>query len=165
MGGISALEMQSSITMETAINSYNSNFEKLLASNFILDSPTTYVVFSDNHEISEYGTQDYSTWFKGGLNFETLRLAFSDPESRVHTDKKEPLSNPLFKGIKIASVIKKSSIPVDILLAAPYFASFFPSSELTASASMDAGFKVVANIAVYPALNKAGFLDTFLKIF
>lgn len=102
MGGISALEMQSSITMETAINSYNSNFEKLLASNFILDSPTTYVVFSDNHEISEYGTQDYSTWFKGGLNFETLRLAFSDPESRVHTDKKEPLSNPLFiDGLKL----------------------------------------------------------------
>ena len=50
-----------------------------------------YVVFSDNHQISCYPKHDSAqnlekeifTWIKGDLSFETLRMAFVDPTSRI----------------------------------------------------------------------------------
>lgn len=90
VGGISALEMTGSARMTTTINKWNENFNKLLASGFRMKSPTTYVVFSDNHNCQEYCPRTFQTWFKGDASFETLRLAFSDPESRVHTSTHPP---------------------------------------------------------------------------
>ncbi|MCT4612493.1 MAG: hypothetical protein N4A47_03900 [Clostridia bacterium] len=90
MGGISALEMHGSISAEKVISRYNQEFEKLIKSDFKGVKPTSYVVFSDNHNCEEYALKDFQTWIKGDTNFETLRLAFSDPQSRIFTDLKEP---------------------------------------------------------------------------
>jgi hypothetical protein len=90
MGSISALEMKSTVKTEAIIKRWNYDFERLLASDFRMRSPTTYVVFSDNHNCHSYCPGTYQTWMKGDASFETLRLAFSDPESRVHTSERPP---------------------------------------------------------------------------
>lgn len=90
VGGISALEMKSNVKMENVISKYNEGFEKLLNDDFCMKKPTSYVVFSDNHDCTNYQPRSYQTWVKGDASFETLRLAFSDPESRVHTGTQPP---------------------------------------------------------------------------
>lgn len=94
LGGISALEMKSQITIKNTINNYNENFDKLSKEDFTGVDPTSYVVFSDNHNCSAYETRSLSTWMKGATNYETLRLSFSDPESRIHTSEVPPSSVP-----------------------------------------------------------------------
>jgi len=89
MGEISALEMKSNMKMKHAIEAYNEGFSLLLKDEFRRD-PAPYVVFSDNHNCANYETAELSTWLKGALDYETLRIGFSDPESRIHTDNKLP---------------------------------------------------------------------------
>ncbi len=96
MGEISAVEMKSKNKMAHAINIYNEEFRKLVSSDFEAEQPTSYVVFSDNHNCYEYKCHRYCTWVKGALDYETLRIAFSDPESRIHTDEVEPTHSPYF---------------------------------------------------------------------
>jgi hypothetical protein len=95
MGEISALEMKSSIKMKGIIDKYNEGFEKLLKEGFKKD-PASYVAFSDNHDCNNYGPAEISTWFKGHLDYETLRICFSDPESRIHTSDKLPTYTPQY---------------------------------------------------------------------
>lgn len=90
IGGISALEMKSNVKIENTINKYNEGFRRLLRDDFRQSKTTSYVVFSDNHDCSNYQPREFQTWIKGNPSFETLRLAFSDPESRVHTDFNPP---------------------------------------------------------------------------
>ncbi len=92
VGDISALEMKSNANMENVINKYNEDFLTLIENEFKVE-PTSYVVFSDNHNCNEYKLNKFATWIKGNTDFETLRLSFSDPESRIHTSDKEPSSN------------------------------------------------------------------------
>lgn len=93
IGGISALEMKSNANMENVINHYNEDFLKLMNDDFKTAKTTSYVVFSDNHNCGEYASRSRETWIKGQPSFESLRLAFSDPESRIHTSEHEPRIN------------------------------------------------------------------------
>ncbi len=96
MGEISAVEMKSSHKMNNTINIYDEAFKKLVENDFVAEQPTAYVVFSDNHDCSNYKCDKYSTWIKGGLDFETIRISFSDPESRIHTDEEKPTNAPYY---------------------------------------------------------------------
>lgn len=89
LGEISALEMSSNIKLESTIKNYNEGFQKFLADGF-QDFTTSYVVFSDNHSCTTYESGPICTWLKGHLDYETLRIGFSDPESRIHTSAKPP---------------------------------------------------------------------------
>ncbi|PPK49301.1 PHP domain-containing protein [Clostridium algidicarnis] len=93
IGGISALEMKSNANMQNVINHYNEGFKKLMREDFKIARTTAYVVFSDNHDCENYKLRNMQTWIKGQPNYETLRLAFSDPESRIHTSDREPIVN------------------------------------------------------------------------
>lgn len=95
MGEISALEMRSNMKMKHAIESYNEGFKAFLKKDFQKD-PASYVVFSDNHDCNNYRSPELSTWLKGALDYETLRIGFSDPQSRIHTDNKLPTHAPFF---------------------------------------------------------------------
>lgn len=93
VGGISALEMKSNANMQNVINHYNEGFRKLMREDFRIAKTTSYVVFSDNHDCKNYKPRSMQTWIKGQPTYETLRLAFSDPESRIHTSDREPIVN------------------------------------------------------------------------
>lgn len=95
MGEISALEMRSNMKMKHAIEAYNEGFKLFLKKDFQRD-PASYVVFSDNHDCNNYSSPELSTWLKGALDYETLRIGFSDPHSRIHTNKKQPTHAPFF---------------------------------------------------------------------
>lgn len=117
LGDISALEMQSKITLQNTIAIYNEDFKKLLKRKFG-EETTSYVVFSDNHDCDNYTLPAINTWLKGHCDFETLRLCFSDPLSRVHTadsPPKEPLK--YIEHIKIKPI---SSITSSELELSPY---------------------------------------------
>ena len=76
---------------EKAKQKYNEGFDKLLYTAFQNKNDYAYIEFSDNHNIEKYpcankGDDDRQHNFyyvKGGKNFETLRLAFIDPKSRI----------------------------------------------------------------------------------
>lgn len=93
IGGINALEMKSNANMINVINHYNEGFEKLLKEDFQGEKTTAYVSFSDNHNCQEYELRKMQTWIKGQPTFETLRLAFSDPDSRIYTSETPPVEN------------------------------------------------------------------------
>lgn len=73
---------------------YNEGFDKVLEEKFRNKNDHAYIEFSDNHFIENYpctnkGENDNTHSFyyvKGGRNFETLRLAFIDPESRIKSE-------------------------------------------------------------------------------
>lgn len=78
---------------EKARQKYNEGFNKVLDSAFQDRKDLAYIDFSDNHNISKYPCvhkgedskmHDFC-YIKGKKNFETLRLAFIDPESRIKT--------------------------------------------------------------------------------
>lgn len=69
---------------------YNKNFDTLLYEAFQNRDDYAYIEFSDNHNIIKYpcthkGEQgDHEFYYiKGSKNYETIRLAFIDPESRI----------------------------------------------------------------------------------
>lgn len=76
---------------EKAIQKYNHGFNAVLRDEFKDKNDVAYIDFSDNHNISKYPcvhtgeSEDNHTFFyvKGMKSFETLRLAFIDPESRI----------------------------------------------------------------------------------
>ena len=90
IGIINAVEMSPGNNAKV-INHFNSGFQSLLSDDFSAKKEVPYVVFSDNHQISCYPKHDSAqnlekevfTWIKGDLSFETLRMAFVDPTSRI----------------------------------------------------------------------------------
>lgn len=71
---------------------YNEGFDKILDPEFQQRNDIPYINFSDNHNIEQYPLKNNGGseavehefyYIKGGKNFETLRLAFIDPESRI----------------------------------------------------------------------------------
>lgn len=99
---------------EKAKQRYNEGFDKTLHEAFQNKNDNAYIEFSDNHNIEKYpctnkgddGTIHEFYYVKGGKNFETLRLAFIDPQSRIKSDteliQQNKLSNYIEK-IKISS--------------------------------------------------------------
>ena len=116
-GEISALEMKSNINMDHVVSSYNEGFKKLISSNFQKEDTTSYVVFSDNHNCQEYEAREFQTWVKGDLSYETIRICFSDPKSRIHTEKRKPTHCPNF----IEAInIKLVGMPSQRIALSPY---------------------------------------------
>ncbi len=107
MGEISALEMKSNIKIENTIRAYNEGFKTFLKEGF-QKTPAPYVVFSDNHDCNNYGDYELSTWLKGMLDYESLRIGFSDPESRIHTEDKPPTCSPYF--IDKIQIVQKDNV-------------------------------------------------------
>lgn len=76
---------------EKAKQKYNEGFDKLLYTAFQNKNDYAYIEFSDNHNIEKYPCTNKGDdnrrhifyYVKGGKNFETLRLAFIDPKSRI----------------------------------------------------------------------------------
>ena len=69
---------------------YNHNFDKVIYDAFRNKNDYAYIEFSDNHNIQKYPCThkgdkgDHEFYFiKGSKNYETLRLAFIDPKSRI----------------------------------------------------------------------------------
>lgn len=103
----SALEK---VTKEETIEHYNSGFNDLLSEEFQNRKDIAYINFSDNHCCDKYpkshfGENDFSLYFiKGIKSFESIRLAFIDPESRIKSPEE-------FQKIdKTNNVIEKISI-------------------------------------------------------
>ena len=69
---------------------YNHNFDQVLYEAFRNKDDYAYIEFSDNHNIQKYpcvhkgdkGDHEFY-YIKGSKNYETLRLAFIDPKSRI----------------------------------------------------------------------------------
>lgn len=82
----SALEK---VTKEEVIEHYNRGFDNLLSTEFTGRNDIAYINFSDNHCCDKYpkshfGENDFSLYYiKGIKSFESIRLAFIDPESRI----------------------------------------------------------------------------------
>ncbi len=75
---------------EEAIHIYNQGFDNLLNESFKSKKDLAYIDFSDNHFIEKYpcihmgDKGDHEFYYvKGSKNYETIRLAFIDPESRI----------------------------------------------------------------------------------
>ncbi len=69
---------------------FNSNFDRFLKEPFRNKDDYVYLEFTDNHNIEEYPCKhkgdkgDHEFYYiKGSKNYETLRLAFIDPKSRI----------------------------------------------------------------------------------
>lgn len=71
------------------IRIFNKGFDQLKSPEFRDQDDTAYIQFSDNHNASKYpckgkdGTDHEFYYVKGSKSFETLRLAFIDPKSRI----------------------------------------------------------------------------------
>ena len=97
MGIINAVEMSPGNNAKV-INHFNQGFQSLLSDDFSAKKEVPYVVFSDNHNIASYPKHDSAqvlnnemfTWIKGDLSFETLRMAFVDPTSRIYVSSEYP---------------------------------------------------------------------------
>jgi DNA repair ATPase RecN len=74
---------------EKNVQRYNDGFDKHLVEAFRKKDDNAYVQFSDNHNAANYpctgkeGDNHEYYYLKGSQSFETLRLAFIDPKSRI----------------------------------------------------------------------------------
>jgi len=77
---------------QKSIEMYEKGFNSVMPESFRNKKDIAYIQFSDNHNIEQYpcchkgenGDMDHEFYYvKGGKNYETLRLAFIDPESRI----------------------------------------------------------------------------------
>lgn len=111
---------------EEAIHFYNAGFDMLLNDAFKHRNDIAYIQFSDNHNISAYplthkGEEGNSKthefyYLKGHKNYETLRLAFIDPESRIKTTKQFNSlnnSNSVIEFLKIQSNSRLEDITLE----------------------------------------------------
>ena len=105
----SALEK---VTKEEIIKHYNNGFDKMLSKEFQNKKDIAYITFSDNHCCEKYpkthfGDNDFSHYYiKGIKSYESIRLAFIDPESRIKSPEeyqKIDKTNNIVESIKIES--------------------------------------------------------------
>lgn len=97
LGVINSVEM--SPKKSDAILHFNKGFDSILNGEYRNRDDVPYVVFSDNHELAAYPHYKKSqmvpdrpfTWMRGELSFETLRLSFVDPSSRIVLSNEKPM--------------------------------------------------------------------------
>lgn len=90
--------MQSAIekvSKEETQHIYNEGFDRKKTEGFRAKKDIAYINFSDNHNINRYPCKhkgisgDHNFYYiKGSNNYETIRLAFIDPESRIMSSQK-----------------------------------------------------------------------------
>lgn len=98
---------------EEVIHIYNHGFDKVLNNSFRSKEDIAYINFSDNHFIDQYPCKHNGSYgnhefyyIKGSKSYETLRLAFIDPKSRLKTNleyKTIDYSNNIIEKIKISN--------------------------------------------------------------
>lgn len=112
----SALEK---VTKEETIQHYEVGFNKILDTPFQNQKDIAYINFSDNHNCEEYpngnGRKHSYYYIKGKKTFESIRLAFIDPDSRIKsTDQFNQIniSNNAIEKIDIepSNVIQKTEL-------------------------------------------------------
>jgi predicted ATPase len=101
---------------------YNDSFDELLLEAFRNRDDYAYIEFSDNHNIVKYPCTNKGDtgnhvfyYIKGSKNYETLRLAFIDPKSRIKSQDEYTIVNQprnYIESIKLESseVIKEKTI-------------------------------------------------------
>ncbi len=103
----SALEK---VTKDEIIKHYQIGFDKMLTPEFQGREDIAYITFSDNHCCDKYpkshfGENDFSLYYiKGTKSFESIRLAFIDPQSRIKSPdefRKINQTNNIIENIKI----------------------------------------------------------------
>jgi len=117
----SALEK---VTKEEKRKAYSEGFSQLLTESFRTRDDIPYIEFSDNHNIDQYpkrhkGGEEQSNhkfyYIKGSKNYETIRLAFIDPRSRIKSqsefDQLDSISNKI-KKLKIENELKIEDIEI-----------------------------------------------------
>lgn len=83
------------VSKEETQQIYNAGFDRKKPTEQRAKNDIAYINFSDNHNISKYpckhkgitGNHDFY-YIKGSKNYETIRLAFIDPESRIMSPEK-----------------------------------------------------------------------------
>jgi hypothetical protein len=93
---------------------YDEGFNKVLEYDFQSRNDIPYINFSDNHNIHQYPCTNKGGptskvhefyYLKGSKNYETIRLSFIDPESRIFSETRRSEvedSNNYLEGIKIS---------------------------------------------------------------
>jgi hypothetical protein len=117
----SALEK---VTKEERRKAYSRGFSQLLTESFREQDDIPYIEFSDNHNIEQYpkrhkGSTEQENhkfyYIKGGKNYETIRLAFIDPRSRIKSqaeyDEIDKISNKIEK-LKIVNESKIEDVEI-----------------------------------------------------
>jgi len=112
------------VTKQEIIATYEQGFNTLLSNNFRSKNDIPYINFSDNHCIENYpckhmgdndiGNHDFY-YIKGSKCYESIRLAFIDPESRIKTAKEFNALNHNNNTIDLLS-IKGDTIITDTVL-------------------------------------------------
>lgn len=126
LGVINSVEM--SPTKPEAISHFNRGFDKILQDDYKGRADVPYVIFSDNHELEYYPHYKKNkvienrpfTWLRGSPNFETLRLSFVDPSSRIvlsHTEPPKP--SRYLERIEFNTIdAEKNNLNIDLPLSA-----------------------------------------------
>jgi predicted ATPase len=90
---------------------YNEGFDKIIYEAFRNKHDYAYIEFSDNHNVAKYPckhkghTGDHDFYYiKGSKNFETLRLAFIDPKSRIKSQAEYNTIVPNFNYLEQISI-------------------------------------------------------------
>lgn len=117
------------VTREEVIEAYNNGFNNLLTANFQSKNDIPYINFSDNHCIDNYpcrhkgenniGNHDFY-YIKGSKNFESIRLAFIDPSSRIKTSTQYNDINHLNNTIDSLKIKDADSIDNTVLKFSPH---------------------------------------------
>ncbi|MBC2705139.1 hypothetical protein [Desulfobacula sp.] len=106
---------------------YNDNFDKILHEAFREKDDYAYIEFSDNHNIERYpcahkgdkGDHDFY-YIKGSKNYETLRLAFIDPKSRIKSTSNFKIINQINNCIETLEINSSTNIADSSLDFSPH---------------------------------------------
>lgn len=106
---------------------YNENFDKILYEAFKNKDNYAYIEFSDNHNIERYpcahkgdkGDHDFY-YIKGSKNYETLRLAFIDPKSRIKSTSSFKIINQINNCIETLEINSSTNISDSSLDFSPH---------------------------------------------
>jgi len=119
----SALEKVS----EKAKQTYNNGFNSVLHDSFQNREDIAYLECSDNHNIAQYPCKHKGSngihehfYIKGKKNFETIRLAFIDPESRIKSPKQYSDINKALKYIEGVKICKHRNLKETELSFSPH---------------------------------------------
>jgi predicted ATPase len=108
---------------------YNEGFNNKLTEAFKNKADHAYIEFSDNHNVAKYpcthmGSSDDKIhefyYIKGGRNFETLRLAFIDPKSRIKSTQEFLAIEKANDFIEKIKIIDNSKLEDNEILFSPH---------------------------------------------